>query len=66
MDLDSTNGTYVNGKKIEARRYYGIWIIYRVDEIELREGDELRFGYSTRSYVLLNENSVDLDIPPEK
>ena len=27
--------------------------------IELREGDMLKFGYSTRSYVLMNENSVD-------
>lgn len=23
MDLDSTNGTYLNGKRIEPRRYYG-------------------------------------------
>ncbi|KNB45659.1 hypothetical protein JH06_0720 [Blastocystis sp. subtype 4] len=48
MDLDSTNGTFLNGKKIEGSRYY-----------ELREGDELKFGFSTRSYILLNENSVD-------
>ena len=27
--------------------------------VELREGDMLKFGYSTRSYVLMNENSVD-------
>ena len=33
---------------------------------ELREGDELKFGFSTRSYILLNENSVDLpDIEDE-
>ncbi|KAK8826905.1 hypothetical protein WA577_007408 [Blastocystis sp. JDR] len=49
MDLGSTNGTYLNGKRIEPNRYY-----------ELREGDELKFGYSTRKYILLNENSVDL------
>ena len=24
MDLDSTNGTFLNGKKVESRRYYGI------------------------------------------
>ena len=29
------------------------------NRLELREGDELRFGCSTRSYVLLNENSGD-------
>ena len=23
MDLGSTNGTYLNGKRIEANRYYG-------------------------------------------
>lgn len=34
--------------------------------LELREGDELKFGFSTRSYILLNENSVDLpDIEDE-
>ena len=55
MDLESTNGTYLNGKRIEPSRYY-----------ELREGDELRFGYSTRSYILLNEHSVDVEIEEEK
>lgn len=55
MDLESTNGTYLNGKKIEASRYY-----------ELREGDELRFGYSTRTYILLNEHSADLEMEEER
>lgn len=58
MDLDSTNGTYLNGERIEGSRYYGRrgGVCF---SIELREGDELRFGYSTRTYILLNENSVD-------
>ena len=55
MDLESTNGTYLNGKKIESSRYY-----------ELREGDELRFGYSTRTYILLNEHSADLAMEEER
>lgn len=55
MDLESTNGTYLNGKKIESSRYY-----------ELREGDELRFGYSTRMYILLNEHSADLEMEEER
>jgi hypothetical protein len=43
MDLGSTNGCYVNGDRIEAQRY-----------VELLEKDCLRFGYSSREYVLLN------------
>jgi len=42
MDLDSTNGTYLNGDKLEAARY-----------VELREKDVLKFGHSTREYVLM-------------
>ena len=48
MDLGSTNGTYVNGTRIEAERY-----------IELLEKDVLRFGYSSREYVLLHADSED-------
>lgn len=42
MDLKSTNCTLLNGKKIDHSRY-----------IELREKDVLRFGESTREYVLM-------------
>ena len=42
IDLDSANGTMVNGEKIDGRRY-----------MELRTGDVLKFGESTREYVLL-------------
>lgn len=48
MDLESINGTHVNGKRIEAARYY-----------ELKEQDKLKFGLSSREYVLLNTGSVD-------
>lgn len=48
MDLDSANGTFLNNKKIEPRRYY-----------ELFEKDVLKFGYSSREYVLLHEHSQD-------
>lgn len=48
MDLESANGTFLNGKKIEPKRYY-----------ELIEKDVLKFGFSSREYVLLHENSAD-------
>jgi smad nuclear-interacting protein 1 len=47
LDLDSVNGTFLNGEKIEARRYY-----------ELVEKDTIKFGTSTREYVLLHEDSA--------
>jgi pSer/pThr/pTyr-binding forkhead associated (FHA) protein len=43
MDLESTNGTRLNGQRIEAARYY-----------ELRVKDVLEFGFSSRKYVLIN------------
>ncbi|CAD5117940.1 DgyrCDS6683 [Dimorphilus gyrociliatus] len=46
IDLGSTNGTYVNGERIEAQRY-----------VELIEKDLLKFGFSSREYILLHENS---------
>ena len=46
MDLGSANKTYLNGDVIEDSRYY-----------ELREQDSLRFGASTREFILLNSNS---------
>ncbi|OAY67203.1 FHA domain-containing protein DDL [Ananas comosus] len=47
MDLDSTNGTFINDNRIEPRRYY-----------ELFEKDTVKFGNSSREYVLLHENSA--------
>ncbi|KAF8822545.1 FHA domain-containing protein [Cardiosporidium cionae] len=50
IDLESTNGTYLNGEKIEACRYY-----------EMREQDTIRFGRSSRDFVLLHSGSVRID-----
>ncbi|KAL7417838.1 SMAD/FHA domain-containing protein [Mrakia frigida] len=47
IDLDSTNGTFVNDKEIPASRYY-----------ELKASDVLKFGQSTREYVLLHEEAA--------
>lgn len=46
MDLGSANGTYLNNDRIEAERYY-----------ELLEKDMIKFGHSTREYVLLHAQS---------
>ncbi|KAM4756169.1 smad nuclear interacting protein 1-like [Cyanocitta cristata] len=46
IDLGSGNGTFLNNQRIEPQRYY-----------ELREKDVLRFGFSSREYVLLHESS---------
>lgn len=42
IDLESANGTRVNGDKIPERRY-----------VEVRSGDVITFGESTREYVIL-------------
>lgn len=46
IDLGSTNGTYVNNSRIEPQRYF-----------ELREKDVIKFGYSSRDFILLHEES---------
>jgi len=50
IDLDSRNGTHVNNKRIEARKY-----------VELLERDVIKFGFSSRDYVILHEKSEDVD-----
>ncbi|GAB2230590.1 hypothetical protein Droror1_Dr00014864 [Drosera rotundifolia] len=47
MDLGSTNKTFLNDSPVEPQRYY-----------ELFEKDTIKFGNSSREYVLLHENSV--------
>lgn len=42
LDLESTNGSFINGVRIDSARYY-----------QLKKGDVLKFGASTREYVLL-------------
>lgn len=44
LDLESSNGTFLNGAKVPPARY-----------VELRPQDVLKFGASTREYVLLHE-----------
>ncbi|KAM9797969.1 smad nuclear-interacting protein 1 [Neosynchiropus ocellatus] len=46
IDLASGNGTFLNNNRIEPQRYY-----------ELKEKDVLKFGFSSREYVLLHEFS---------
>ncbi|KAF9136149.1 hypothetical protein BGX30_011354 [Mortierella sp. GBA39] len=46
IDLESANGTFVNGTKIPPTRYY-----------ELKLSDVLKFGASTREFVLLHESA---------
>ena len=44
MDLESTNGTFLNGEKIDSARYY-----------ELKHGDVIKFAGSTRDYVIMKQ-----------
>ncbi|KAF6025411.1 SNIP1 [Bugula neritina] len=46
IDLGSANGTFINNKAIEAQRY-----------VELREKDTIKFGYSSRDFVILHDNT---------
>lgn len=46
IDLESSNGTFVNNKKANPRCY-----------VELMEKDVVKFGFSSREYVLLHEES---------
>ncbi len=46
IDLGSTNGTFLNGERVEAQRYY-----------ELLEKDVIVFGNSTREFVLLHDKT---------
>jgi len=46
IDIGSSNGTFLNGKKIESQRYY-----------ELKENDMLKFGFSSRDYLIMKEKS---------
>lgn len=48
IDLESANGTFVNNSKVDPRKY-----------VELIERDVIKFGYSSREYVLLHEHSKD-------
>ncbi|KAJ8405062.1 hypothetical protein AAFF_G00329830 [Aldrovandia affinis] len=51
IDLGSGNGTYLNNSRIEPQRYY-----------ELKEKDVIKFGFSSREYVLLHEFSDTTEV----
>lgn len=51
IDLASGNGTYLNNQRIEPQRYY-----------ELKEKDVIKFGFSSREYVLLHEFSDTTEV----
>ena len=48
IDLESANGTFVNNQKIEPRKY-----------VQVLEKDVLKFGFSSREYVLLHDQSKE-------
>ena len=45
MDLESTNGTFINKSKIESSKYY-----------EIKNYDIINFGFSTRDYIITKVN----------
>ena len=47
LDLETTNGTTINNERLEGARYY-----------EVLSGDVIRFGFSSRDYVIMNESVV--------
>lgn len=47
IDIESTNGTFINGDKVPTSRY-----------VELKNGDVVKFGNSTREYVVMCEDAV--------
>jgi smad nuclear-interacting protein 1 len=47
IDLDSTNGSVLNGEKVDSRRY-----------VEIRTEDMIKFGESTREYVFIKDPSM--------
>jgi smad nuclear-interacting protein 1 len=49
LDLESTNGTFLNDVRIDPARYY-----------QLKKGDLVKFGASTREYVLMTENTTSV------
>lgn len=58
IDLNSANGTYVNNTRIEPQRY-----------VELIEKDVVKFGFSSREYVVLHEQvkgGEEEDVEPEE
>ncbi|KAM3614570.1 uncharacterized protein V6R79_016242 [Siganus canaliculatus] len=55
IDLASGNGTYLNNQRIDPQRYY-----------ELKEKDVIKFGFSSREYVLLHEFSDTAEVDAKR
>ena len=55
IDLGAANGTFLNGKQIEAKRYF-----------ELLEKDVLKFGFSSREYVVLTDKADTSELEQEE
>jgi smad nuclear-interacting protein 1 len=51
IDLGSTNGTFLNSVKIDSERY-----------IELLPKDSIKFGFSSREYIVIHEK-VSVNAP---
>ncbi|CAI2171355.1 19101_t:CDS:10 [Funneliformis geosporum] len=54
-DLDSAHGTIINKQRILSQSY-----------IKLRVGDQLKFGESTRTYILLGPEEPQPELPEPK
>eukprot|EP00096_Caligus_rogercresseyi_P006381 TRINITY_DN2277_c0_g1_i2.p1 TRINITY_DN2277_c0_g1~~TRINITY_DN2277_c0_g1_i2.p1 ORF type:complete len:642 (+),score=212.45 TRINITY_DN2277_c0_g1_i2:49-1974(+) len=50
IDLNSANGTFINNKKIEPQKF-----------LQVLEKDVLKFGFSSREYVLLHDQTNDAE-----
>ena len=50
LDLGSANGTFVNNQRVETRKY-----------VQVMEKDVLKFGFSSREYVLLHDQSKECE-----
>ena len=49
LDLESTNGTFINGIRLDAAKYY-----------QLKKGDVIKFDASSREYIILTENTTSI------
>ena len=50
LDLGSANGTFVNNQRVEPKKY-----------VQVMERDVLKFGFSSREYVLLHDQSKECE-----
>uniref|UniRef100_A0A7E4UVT7 FHA domain-containing protein n=1 Tax=Panagrellus redivivus TaxID=6233 RepID=A0A7E4UVT7_PANRE len=55
IDLESANGTFLNDERLDPLRYY-----------ELHHMDEIRFGFSSRSFMILNTSVALAQLESDK